>query len=153
MPDYNTISTDQWEILLPSDWTQKPQTTDGPASFYFEASDETQGAYISVFTRQDPNSPALTDLAAWRDTEIRNLHAMTGSHWEILEEWRHDEGGTAISASDCLDRSANYRIVCLRMTQFPWLVRVSLHDYNCTDYETSKQVFLPLIDSFAPVIV
>jgi len=149
MPDYNTISTEQWQILLPDDWMQKPQGG-GPGSFYFEASDGTKGAYISVFTRTDPESPALTDLATWRDTEIRNLHAMTGHHWEIIEEWQHDEGGTAISASDCLERSTKYRIVCLRMTQFPWLVRVSLHDYDCNDYELSKQAFLPLIDSFAP---
>lgn len=150
MPDYNIISTDQWQILLPSDWAQKPQT-DGPGSFYFEADDGSKGGYISVFTRTDADSPALADLAAWRDKEIRNLHAMIDHDWEILEEWQHDEGGTAISASDCLERTKNYRIVCLRMTQFPWLVRVSLHDYACTDYETSKQAFLPLIDSFAPV--
>lgn len=150
MPDYNTISTEHWQILLPCDWVQKPQT-DGSRSFYFEASDGTKGAYISVFTRTNPCSSALADLATWRDTEIRNLHAMTDHHWEIIEEWQHDESETAISASDCLERSTHYRIVCLRMTQFPWLVRVSLHDYNCTDYETSKQAFLPLIDSFAPV--
>lgn len=150
MPDYNIISTDHWQIMLPSDWEQKPHT-DGPGSFYFEATDGSMGAYISVFTRADPDSPALADLAVWRDKEIRNLHAMIDHHWEILEEWQHDESGTAISGSDCLDRNRSYRIVCLRMTQFPWLVRVSLHDYQCTDYETSKQVFLPLIDSFAPV--
>lgn len=151
MPDYNTISTNQWQIMLPSDWAQKPQSADGPASFYFEAADGSKGAYISVWNRTDPHSSALVDLAAWRDVEIRNLHSMIDHDWKILDEWQHDETGTAISGSDCLEESKCYRILCLRMTRFPWLVRVSLHDYACSDYESSKQAFQPIMDSLSPV--
>lgn len=151
MPDYNTISTDQWQISLPADWTHQ-QNPENPGQYYFEAADGSQGAYLTVFTRSNPDSPALGELATWRDMEIQNLHAMADHHWEIVDEWQHDEAGVAFSGSDCLERSRGYRIVCLRMTQFPWLVRVSLHDYACNDYETSKQVFLPIIDSLAPVL-
>ncbi|QIF02006.1 hypothetical protein [Roseimicrobium sp. ORNL1] len=155
MPDsYHTIGTDQWQILLPGDWAYKPPEgdRDRPAPFYFESADGTKAAYLSVFDRTDPDIPALTALATWRDHEITNLHAMADHQWEILEEWAHEEDGTAISGSDCLARAHGYRILCLRMTRHSWLVRASLHDYECTDYATSQQYFQPIVDSFAPVI-
>lgn len=152
MSEYNTISTDQWQISLPSDWAHLPQPGQNPGQFYFESADASKGAHLSVFTREDPNSSSLGDLAAWRNMEIENLHAMPDSNWVILEEWQHDEAGTAISGSDCLDKVKNYRILCLRMTQFPWLVRASLHDYDCRDYEASRRLFQPIMDSFSPVI-
>jgi hypothetical protein len=152
MLDHHIIGTDQWQILLPGDWAHTPRETGGPASFYFESEDGTKGAYLSIFDRTSPDIPALTALAEWRDHEIANLHAMPDHQWEILEEWAHDEDGTAIAGTDCLARAQSYRILCLRMTRYPWLVRASLHDYACTDYEASKRYFQPIMDSFAPVI-
>ena len=152
MLDHHTIGTDQWQILLPGDWAHKPQETEGPAPFYFESGDGTKGAYLSMFDRTDPDASSLAVLAEWREIEVSGLHAMADHHWEILEEWAHDEDGTAIAGTDCLERARSYRILCLRMTRYPWLVRASLHDYACTDYEASKHYFQPIMDSFAPVI-
>ncbi len=152
MPGYNTIGTEFWQILLPTDWVHKPSLSGGPAPFYFESADGTKGAYLSVFDRTDPHATPLAVLAAWRDHEITQLHAMADHHWEILEEWQHEEDGTAIAGSDCLEHSRCYRILCLRMTRYPWLVRASLHDYECTDYGASRQYFQPIMDSFSPVI-
>ena len=148
MSAYNTVSTDNWQINLPEDWSQ--QRSDAPNKLYFEAKDGTKAAYITVFALTDSKSSGLAILAGWREKEINGLYGMPDYKWEIVEEWQHDETGVATSGSDCFASARCYRIVCLRMTRFPWLVRVSLHDYECRDYVLSKNYFQTIVESLSP---
>ncbi|MEP6671007.1 MAG: hypothetical protein ABJF10_17740 [Chthoniobacter sp.] len=148
MQEYNTISTGTWQIKLPSDWQQKPSAATTKASFYFEAKDETKGAYLSVWNWGDPGSP-LAKLDEFRAGEIQRLHDMPNGDWEIVEDWSQEIDGIASAGTDCLDRRAAYRIVCLGLARSPWLVRVSLHDYACADYAASKTWFEPIIASLS----
>ena len=148
MRTYNNISTGQWTIMLPDDWRQKPGESPTGRAFYFEAADESKGAYISTWGRKDP-ATSVDELAAYREGEVGRLHDMPDHRWEILVQGEKEQDGIALSFADCLERGREYRIVCLGLTRFPWLVRVSLHDYACSDYAASQEWFQPIINSLA----
>lgn len=147
MAEAITVSTDEWRIEFPSDWQHKSSK---PGSDYFETADGTKGSYLSTWQRKDPDEPGLDALQSFRTAQIDSLREqMPDRTWEIVDQWQFDEAGVALAGDDCLDRANNYRVVCIVMTQFPWTVRVSLHDYDCSDYQSSVAYFQPIIDSLA----
>lgn len=145
MAETITVSTDEWRIEFPSDWQHKSSRQ---GSDYFETTDGTKGAYISTWLRKEPEEPGLQALLSFRVEQLNGLREqMPARAWEIVDQWEFDEAGVALAGDDCLDRANNYRILCIVMTQFPWTVRVSLHDYDCSDYPSSLAYFQPIIDS------
>ena len=144
MSDDQTISTEIWKVRLPADWNEGESSSKG--SVYFESSDGTKGAYFSSWRLREDQRSEQEALESFRMVDLRNLDRMEGYIWERVNEWSADSPSKA-SAVDCLDREHSYRIVCLVIVRFPWLVRSSFHDYDCADYEASKAFFQPIIES------
>jgi hypothetical protein len=145
MTDYNTISTEVWEIDVPIDWSQRESSAE--QSVYFESGDQTKAAYFSTWCiRDDPRCPREI-LDSFRDIDITNLRNMKNCAWESVGEWNSDKSQLSILGADFLDRRANYRIVCHLLARLPWVVRSSFHDYDCIDYQASKEFFRPVIES------
>jgi hypothetical protein len=145
MPKYEMISTDTWKVRIPTDWSEQSSSAEGV--FYLESEDHTKGGYFSTLCFLDDSRSAREILVAIHHVELRSLHEMKDKHWEIICEWNNDRANESVLGMDVLDRTTSYRIVCQLICHPPWVVRMALHDYDCTDYQASKQYFQPLIDS------
>jgi hypothetical protein len=144
MTSYNTISTETWKVRLPEDWTKRESSIDG--SVYFESSDESKGAYFTIWRIADDTRSQKEILESFRRVELRSFDEMEGRTWERVDEWTADIPLLTLGV-DCLDREHSYRLVCQLIIRLPWLVRSSFHDYYCEDYDVSKEYFRPIIES------
>jgi hypothetical protein len=145
MPGYDTISTETWKIRLPSDWSQRESSVEHYA--YFESEDSTMGAYFSTWCFRDDPRSAREILESFHRVEVRSLDGMEDSAWESVGEWSSDNPELSVLGADFLDRHKHYRIVCHLIARLPWLVRSTFHHYDCTDHDSSKRFFQPIIDS------
>ncbi len=145
MTEFDTISTETWEIRLPSDCSERECSAEH--TVYFESEDHTKGAYFSTWCFRDDPRSAREILESFRRVELRTLHQMKDSTWRSVDEWSSESPELSVLGEDFLDQQAHYRIVCHLNSRLPWLVRSTFHDYGCTDYEGSKQFFQPIIES------
>jgi len=145
MTDYNTISTEVWAIDLPTDWLQRDCSAE--QSVYFESGDQTKGAYFSTWCIREDARSAREILESFRRIDVTNLQNMQNSAWETVGDWTSDNPQLSVVGTDFLDRRANYRIACHLIARLPWVVRSTFHDYDCIDYQASKQFFRPVIES------
>lgn len=145
MTDFDTISTETWKIRLPNDWSERECSAEH--TVYFESADHTKGAYFSTWCFRDDPRSAREILESFRRAELRTLHQMKDSVWRSVDEWSSENPELSVLGADFLDKQAHYRIACHLITRLPWLVRSTFHDYDCTDYDSSKQFFEPIIES------
>ncbi len=68
--------------------------------------------------------------------------------WEIVDQWYSETPKFSLLRTDTLDRANSYRIVSQLLAAKPWIARMSLHDYECRDYESSKKEFRMILESF-----
>jgi hypothetical protein len=132
-------------VRVPNDWAEQKSSTED--TFYLESADQTKGAYLSTWCFPDDPRSGAEILESFRLTELRNIRNIKDKSMESVEEWNSNLPSGSIVGMDFLDREASYRIVRKIICCPPWVVRSSFHDYNCTDYETSKRYFKPLIES------
>ena len=145
MSDFDTISTETWRVLLPSDWAQRECSSED--SIYFEAANGIKGAYFSTWRfDEDPRSPIEILKAIWR-VEVDSFAKMKNRKWQSVDEWSSEDANACILGVDYFDRQHSYRIACKLLANLPWVVRTSFHDYDCSDYAASKEFFRPIIDS------
>ncbi len=140
-----TLSTEIWRIQLPGDWTRRESS--GRGSAYFESADGTQGAYFSSL-RLPTGRTQREELEAISALEVRGLHAMEGRKWEIMDRSCSAGQEACRIVTDAWDRLSGYRIVSQLLASGPWIARMSLHDYQCSDFLRSKQASLAILDSF-----
>lgn len=145
MAEYDTISTETWKIHLPSNWSE--QQSGAENTLCLESADHTKGAYLSTWCFSDDPRSAKEILESFRSVELRSFQAMKDKSWESVSESSSDLQDATALAIDLLDRQAHYRIVCYLLCRLPWVVRASFHDYDCADYEVSRQFFQPIIES------
>jgi hypothetical protein len=144
MTDHVIISSETWKIRLPGDWQERECSSN---QNYFESADGTKGVYLSTWTFPNDPRPIREIFESFRSVELRTLHAMKGSTWESVDNWNSCNPNLSMLGEDFLDRQKCYRIIRQLIAQLPWLVRATFHDYDCSDYNASKQFFQPIIES------
>jgi len=68
-------------------------------------------------------------------------------NWKIMTDETHQGVDFKTSLVDAYEKQKLYRIACKVMASLPWVVRTSLHDYNCEDWSKSRARFQIIIDS------
>jgi len=147
MTTFERISTETWQLLIPSDWGDGSLQENG--GFYFEAPDETKGFYVTTW--HSPDGDHLSNEAAidhFGMIERRSLNEMPESSWREISKVRSNSGEIAASEFDFFDSSRNYRILTKIIASLPWISRLSFHDYLCEDIDSSAKVIETILKSF-----
>jgi hypothetical protein len=139
------VSTDTWEITLPSDWVQKEPSEQG--ALYFESADGSKAMYISTWNVGANPSPPNEVAESFKAKDMRALHDMDGYKWSVVAEQVTHSECSAVVLLDNLAAANTYRIVTKILARPPLVIRASFHDYLCEDYELSRAYFTPIIDS------
>ena len=137
-----------WEFEMPENWRHKPNES---SDSYFENQEGTKGLYVKAIRVPEPE-PSATQLAE----HIQSVHQTgfsegTTNAWEVVNRQVITEGALARSSLDLLDAAANYRVLSLVLATASEAIQVSIHDYLCEDYESSRGEFAGLEASIVKV--
>jgi hypothetical protein len=136
------VSTDFWEARLPEDWVR----ADAEPGVYFEAPDHTAGIYISTWRIRDESLQVAIQHA--RAIELKHLPAPTTGFWQVVSSTPIEAASEIDVRAEYLNRADHYRIVSRTLGRDHQYVRVTFHDYGCTDMALSAQRSEPIMASF-----
>jgi len=146
MVDFVSITTDEWSISVPADWSEKnPGEREG---LYLESFDAEKGCYVVNWVHRESSREAALTAALYKSTCLKALDNMPDHVWDIVEDRSYTEAGCTVSIIDAFDRGAGYRITEKIMSRQSVVVVASFHDYACADYAKSKTFFDPIVSSF-----
>jgi len=138
-----TVGTDQWEVVLPGDWMRPEPRSD--EQVYFESPNRSEGVYfIAVQTKNQPLRAAFQDM---RVIEFRNLPPSEEGTWEVLSSTEEVRGAEVDAVTEYYNRTDNYRIVSRLLGREDFYVRLTYHDYYCTDPAVSARQSFHLLNS------
>jgi hypothetical protein len=115
---------------------------------YLESADGARGLYITTyrFAPEDgySNSAAVEHVQAIERQAFQNMKDYI---WQVMFEERCCKGGVEIAVMDCYAKASSYRIACKVIASLPWVVRATLHDYDCADWASSREEYHELLSS------
>ncbi len=145
--DWETISTETWQISLPPDWVAKEGGQGG--HYEFESPDGAKGVSIGTWMvgRAGTGRSSRDVAESFRSTTRASLLAMPGYAWDILVDELVEMGALSIALSDAWAREQSYRITGVVLARPPIIVRAAFHDYLCGNLEASRAYFAPIMES------
>lgn len=145
--DWETISTESWQISLPPDWVAKEGGQGG--HYEFESPDGAKGISIGTWLVGPAGAGRSSrDVAeSFRVTALASLQAMPDYQWDIVVDELVEMGALCIVLSDAWAQAQSYRITGVVLARPPVVVRAAFHDYLCEDLDASRGFFAPIMES------
>ena len=97
MTGTDTISTEIWQIEIPSDWTEKEHAES--SAIYFESPDGTKGVYVSSWQFADDARTVEQIAASFQAVERSRFAEMHEDTW-VITETNATEAGIYVSTLD-----------------------------------------------------
>ena len=144
----NIIGVGIWEFELPEDWDQQECRSGVP---YFEARDGTKGCYIKGVSFGRPQTSPESAAKYLQQVQERPFLADPKACWTVKERFGTETADGFHSTLDLLDISACYRVLSVVLANQSEALQVSLHDYDCHDYEMSLHAFSAIAASLRRV--
>ena len=134
----------RWEFHVPEGWALKDSGLD---ISYIEAPDGTKGFYQKTI-KSNPAEPSARDLAEYIQKVHRNgFEADEQAVWTITEFSGVQRGDLYWSKLDMWDEPSSYRVLSLVICTAAYALHLSLHDYECSDYEQPNAEFSEIENS------
>jgi hypothetical protein len=140
----NIIGVGMWEFELPEEWEQQEHRSGVP---YFEARDGTKGCYIKGISFGQPQSSPEAAAQCLQEAQQRPFLTDPKARWVVEERIGAETADGFLSKLDLVDRSSSYRVLSVVLANQSEALQVSLHDYDCQDYELSFQSFAAIAAS------
>jgi hypothetical protein len=132
-----------WQFDMPDGWLRK----DSESADYFEEPDGIKGLYVkSIVLSQPKGSPSA--LAEYiQSVHLKSFNEASGSNWAVMERVVKEQHGLVRSVLDIYDVQANYRVLSMVVCGTQRAIQISVHDYVCTDYSSTRNAFASLANS------
>jgi hypothetical protein len=128
----------RWEFIVPDAWALKDV---GIGISYMEAPDGTRGMYAKTVA-SNPAEPSPAAFATYiQGAHQRGFEKDTQANWSVMEHSGHPEGNLFRSRLDLWDVDSSYRVLSLILCSAEYALQLTLHDYECKDYESTKLDF------------
>jgi hypothetical protein len=146
MTQYKILRTGNWEISLPTDWSQGKSTNS--SSLYFETVDGAKGLYITTWALGAQDERSAEDVAeAFQAADLKSMKQSAAHSWHLVSQRMQESEHACIAVTDLLAAEICHRTVVKILAAPPLVVTASFHDYACTDYTTSHAYFSGIVDS------
>lgn len=137
------FETEVWSVLLPEDWApEKPGRSGHP---FISSADKSKGVYVCCYPLGDATPGDAVYARCVRDVEV--MRDMQGYTFVLMNKWRSDKDDSACMGMDYFDRDRGFRLVTHVIASSTWVVGASFQDYECRDYEVSRDYFRAMIRS------
>ncbi len=135
-----------WDMWLPKDWSDRSEKDNG---VYLESGDQSKGIYFMALYHKGPDKPnPEKTLQTLIQGGQKGLDAMKGYDWKRPSKAKRIVHGGVIQYSDEFYESAKMYFISTVIFVAPNdTVRITFHDYNCTNLDASRAFFSPVIQS------
>jgi hypothetical protein len=140
----NIIGVGSWEFELPEDWELQEARSGVP---YMQASDGTKGCYIKGITFGQVRATGADAAAYLQEAHERGFTGGPESKWAVAARSLSSQGQDALSVLDLFDVRSNYRVLSVVLAAPGEALQVTLHDYDCRDYDASCLAFAHIVKS------
>ena len=140
-----------WQFDMPEAWTNAGNAD----ADYFVAPGDEKGLYVKWVALPEPKSSAQALAEYLQDVHLRSFNEIRGSNWEVMERKAREQHGLVRSVLDMYDAAACYRVLSFVVCSNQQAIQISVHNYQCTDYFTTRNEFVPLaasIQQTAPMV-
>jgi|SRR6185437_10859121 len=140
-----------WQFDMPEAWAN---AGDEQAD-YFVAPGGVKGLYVKWVALPQPKASAQALAEYLQDVHFRSFKDIRGSNWEVMERQVQEQHGLVRSVLDMYDARASYRVLSFVVCGNRQAIQISVHDYQCTDYFSTRNEFAPLAVSIcqtAPMV-
>jgi hypothetical protein len=132
-----------WQFDMPQGWLNKANED----SDYFEEPGGAKGLYVKWIALPVPKASPQAVADYVQDVQFRSFSELSGSHWEVMERGAQEQHGLTRSVLDLYDPQASYRVVSFVACDSQQAIQISVHDYQCTDYSSTRNEFASLAAS------
>jgi hypothetical protein len=108
---------------------------------FFENEDRSVSVTVSHFRLGEPQQSARHFAELMQRLFLQEFHETVKCNWKTGELQISDDGELVRSTVDLYAESDDYRIISLVVTTSQSSIRLTIHDYGCTDYIASKSRF------------
>jgi hypothetical protein len=129
-----------WAFSLPAGWVlNRKHEPDVP---YFESSDGSKGCYVKSLRFNQPPPRTPMEIAAY----IQRIHKQsfekdTKAKWRVIRDEIESKNSVVYASLDLFDRPRKYHVLSKVLVLGEQAVQLTLHDYNCEDYDASVLYF------------
>jgi hypothetical protein len=139
---------EHWEIMLPKDWHDKSES---PTQVYLESTDRSKGMYCVLLTGSfAPKVKVDAFLQKVANIGRKSREGMTGYNWErssLPSQTTRNHLTTYID--EYYESAKQYSITTIILISDTAAVRVTFHDYACSNLKLSRDYFSTSIKSLA----
>jgi hypothetical protein len=139
--DTISLGLANWELELPADWRQVKK-----AQTYFQAPDEAAGCYLKLIEHHTRES-VKAFARSIQEIHESSFRALRDLHWKTMSKVEATEGDFYRSVLDLYDSEKAYRVASVVLASRDDAIQVTLHDYDCEDYERSRSRFESTLQS------
>lgn len=143
--DHRHYANHLWRICLPLDWSDGEGSLED--TLYFESQDKSKGLYIGTLSCAGSDKTLDEVMNRIMRIGLQSMHAMEGSHWEVVQMEKTQSAGAHHWVVDCLDEHSQYRIVTKLIARPPLVISATFHDYLCEDLAASNRQLEAIIAS------
>lgn len=140
----NIIGVGAWEFDLPEDWELKEARSGVP---YMESSDGTKGCYIKGITFGQAKGSGTEAAAYLQEVHERSFSSDPQAKWVAVDRSTSPRNHDCLSVLDLFDRQSNYRVLSVVLAAADEAIQITLHDYDCRDYDASSLFLAPVARS------
>jgi hypothetical protein len=144
MSDVHNLTSQHWQMQLPSDWREESDHLEG--AIYFVSGDDSKGMYIGTW--QFDNDPRTAEQLLKHFEKVQlEQNSDAEAQWKVLQVRTSSSGAVHSLTLDSYDEANKYRVILRVLAQPPFVVRAAFHDYYCEDLAESSGYFEPIIGS------
>ena len=134
----------RWEFEMPDGWAHKANES---SPSYFEESDGSKGLYVKAIELSEPEATPKKAAEYVQRVHLNGFTESTDCTWEVVDNRFSQDQEFARSALDLYDAKANYRVLSLVVCNCQSILQLTVHDYACEHYSTSRDAFAQLESS------
>lgn len=133
-----------WQFDMPKGWLQKDNES---CASYFEAPGGEKGLYVKCIEVLHPMASPHAVAEYVQDVHFKGFTESSGSNWAVMGCTAKEHEDLVRSILDLYDARASYRVLSLVACGRQQAIQITVHDYWCTDYATTRNAFWPLVAS------
>lgn len=140
-----------WQFDMPEAWANAGSED----ADYFVAPGGEKGLYVKWVALPEPKASAQALAEYLQGVHLRSFNDIRDSNWEVMEHKTQEQRGLVRSVLDIYDAAASYRVLSFVVCGKQQAIQISVHDYQCTDYFSTRNEFASLAASIrqtAPMV-
>ncbi len=146
MEYFDRITTDNWTVAFPGDWSD---ATESDGTLYFESPTGDKGFYISLWLMSDEETRGCRELIeSFQNTELSSFFP-SAETWRVISHASEGDVRSATGYWEGINDERKYWICGKQIAAGKYVLRATFHDYDSSGREASSDFFSKIVGSLA----